>query len=153
MASFYFPKQITISNIPLIIYPCTGLEKVFDRKTKNCIEDHIKTLYQKTNDLHTGQYHIIIMWNDGEDKMSDVWIFDKLESWGSGALVDAKIFRNLEPEKNIGVSAGDGLIMLGRETELEESLRKNGKTLDDYISGNRANLPDDIAPKEDFYQT
>ncbi len=152
MASFYLPKTIKINNIPIIVYPCTGLEKVFDRNTPNCLEDHIESIYENNQDLTTGEYHIIIMWNDEQDKMCDIWIFDKIESWGSGPLVDVKIFRNLIRETSIGVSAGDGLIMLGRETELEEKLRKNGKKLKDYISSKRADLPDDIKPVEEFYQ-
>lgn len=152
MAAFYFPKTIKINNIPIIVYPCTGLEKVFNRNTPNCLEDHIQSIYKNNKDLNVGEYHIIIMWNDGQDKMSDIWIFDKIESWGSGPLIDVKIFRNLSRELNIGVSAGDGLIMLGRETELEERLRKSNKGLEDYIKSERAQLPDDIKPVEEFYK-
>lgn len=152
MASFYFPKQLTIHNIPIIVYPCVGLEKVFDRKTPHCLEDHIKNVYTHNKELATGQYHIIIIWNDGDDVMSDIWLFDKIESWVSGPLVDAKIFRNQSRELHMGISAGDGLIMLGREVELEERLRKSGKSLDRYITSQRAKLPEDIKPIEDFYQ-
>lgn len=152
MASFYFPRHITVDDRPIIIYPCMGLEKVFDRNKRECLEKHIRDIYGKHAELLIGQYHIVIMWNDGTDRMCDVWIFDKIESWGSGPFVDVKIFRNLEREESIGVSAGDGLIMLGRETELEERLRKSGKKLAEYILGERAHLPNDIKPIEDFYQ-
>ena len=92
------------------------------------------------------------MWNDEQDKVCDIWIFDKIESWGSGPLVDVKIYRNLSRETNTGVSAGDGVIMLGRETELEERLRKSKKSLEDYINSERAQLPEDIKPVEEFYK-
>lgn len=89
----------------------------------------------------------VIIYNDGQDAMTDVWIYDKIESWGSGPLVDVKIFRNFAPEQNTGVSAGDGLILLGRE---EEHRRKKGSP-QDYLEGDRPELPPGIMLEEDFY--
>ena len=97
----------------------------------------------------------MILWNEASDDksttsrdvMTDVWIFDKIESWGSGPLVDVKIFRNTKLEIGIGVSAGDGLLMLGRE----EEVRRNSKSLDEYLYGKRAELPEDIVTEENFY--
>ncbi len=151
MPSFYFPFSIKIDQIPLIVYPCIGIEKVFDRQQANVLEEYLHSLYLENKELLScGEYQIIILWNDGEDKMTDIWIFDKVESWGSGPLVDAKVFRNLQQETTTGISAGDGLIMLGRETELEEELRKSGKSVQEYLDHPRASLPNDIAPQEHF---
>ncbi len=148
MASFYFPKNVVINEIPVIIYPCIGVEKLLSRTKPDCIESHIKQLYEKNvNLLKKGNYHIIILWDNEGDIMSDVWIFDKLESWQSGPLVDVKIFRNFEVENSIGVSAGDGLVMLG----YEEMHRRSKTKFDEYINGNRPELPEGITPKEEFY--
>lgn len=149
MAAFYYPKTITLNGIPVIIYPCTGLEKVFNRSEKHCLEDFVSQLYTKNKNLlhEKGQYNIVILWNDGNDRMADVWIYDKIESWGSGPLVDVKIFRNYQQETNIGVSAGDGLIMLGKE----EEHRRTKASLDDYVKGDRPKLLAEIAPQEEFY--
>lgn len=155
MAGFYKPFTTSINKKPVVVYPCVGLEKILDRNEENSIKNHLKTLYSKNGELLTpGEYHIVILWDEASDDknansidvMSDVWIFDKLDSWGSGPLVDVKIFRNMELETGIGVSAGDGLLMLGRE----EEVRRNSKSLNDYLNGDRAKLPEDIAPVEKF---
>lgn len=155
MAGFYKPFTTKINEKPVVVYPCSGLEKVLDRKNENSIRDHLEELYSKnTKLLSPGEYHIVILWDEASDDanassidvMSDVWIFDKLDSWGSGPLVDVKIFRNTELETGIGVSAGDGLLMLGRE----EEVRRSSKSLEDYLNGERATLPKDITPVDEF---
>ncbi len=151
MASFYFPFQLTVDTIPLIVYPCMGVEQIFDRSVKGLLENHIRSVYAANKSLRKGQYHILILWNNEGEIMTDVWIFDKIESWGSGPLIDIIVFRNLAPDVTIGQSAGDGVIMIGRETEREELLRKSGKTLHEYLTNERPTLPEDIAPEEDFY--
>lgn len=156
MAGFYKPFTTKVANIPVIVYPCVGLEKVLDRSKSQSIESHLKQVYSKNKLFETGEYHIVILWDEASDDpsaasrdvMTDVWFFDKLDSWGSGPLVDVKIFRNFVLETKIGISAGDGLLMLGRE----EELRRNVSSLDKYLQGDRATLPNDIRPNEDFYK-
>lgn len=154
MAGFYKAFIKKVSEIPVIVYPCMGLETVVNRGKEN-IGKHLESLYSKQERLLSrGEYHIVILWDEitddkesnSHDVMTDVWIFDKLDSWGSGPLVDVKIFRNYELETSIGVSAGDGLLMLGRE----EELRRNSNSLRDYLTGSRATLPKDIEPTEEF---
>ena len=156
MAGFYKPFTITNETKPLIVYPCLGLEKILDRNNKESITNHLSNLYSvNKNILSEGTYHILILWDEASDNkdaqsrdvMTDVWIFDKIDSWGSGPLVDVKIFRNMILETGIGVSAGDGLVMLGRE----EELRRTAQSLDSYLHGTRATLPRDITPIESFY--
>ena len=155
MSGFYKPVSLKINDKPIIVYPCLGLENVLSRDEKNSIQHHLEKLHDANSDLlTTGTYHIVILWDEASDDpnaasrdvMTDIWIFDKIESWGSGPLVDVKIFRNSKLETGIGVSAGDGLLMLGRE----EELRRTSSSLENYLSGNRATLPEDIAPKDDF---
>lgn len=157
MAGFYKPFTTTIDNKPVIVYPCLGVEKVIKRNIPSNIENHLEKLYESNPQyLNVGTYHIIILWDEASDDsnatsrdvMTDVWIFDKIDSWGSGPLVDVKIFRNMNLETNIGVSAGDGLLMLGKE----EELRRKSKSLNDYLNGERAKLPADIKPIQDFYE-
>lgn len=155
MSGFYKPFTTSINTKPIIVYPCVGLEKVLSRNDDQSIQTHLKQLYEANGKLlEQGTYHIIILWDEATDDkdaksidvMTDVWIFDKIESWGSGPLVDVKIFRNFKLETGIGVSAGDGLLMLGRE----EELRRTAESLDNYLYGERCNLPDDIAHIEEW---
>jgi hypothetical protein len=155
MAGFYKPFTTQVKERPVIVYPCVGLEKVLSRTDQNSIQNHLNKLHELDNSfLNVGTYHIVILWDEASDDkeaksvdiMSDVWIFDKINSWGSGPLVDVRIFRNYNLETKIGVSAGDGLVMLGRE----EELRRTSVNLDVYLNGTRALLLEDIMPKEDF---
>jgi len=154
MTSFYKPVILKIGTKPTIVYPCIGLEKVLDRSDKS-IEAALVGLYKSNKDvLEVGEYHIIILWDEttddpnskSKDIMSDVWIFDKTESWGAGPLVDVKTFRNTSIEVNNGTTTGDGLIVLGREQEF----RRNSSSLEEYINGERPMLPSGINPTEDF---
>ena len=151
MASFYCPLIATIHTIPIIVYPLIGCEKAFDRNQKQILEQHLEKLYTTNYDLQTGNYHIVMLWNDGVDRMSDVWIFNNNESEQSGPLIEEKTFRNMNRDTTIGTTAADGLIMLGKETELEEQLRKSGKTLNDYLECERPVLPPDLQAIENFY--
>ena len=146
---FYNPLKLTIQETPIIVYPCDGVESIFNRKEKGIIEEYLSKLYEqnKISFTNLGQYNIIILWNEGNDVMTDIWIYDKIESWGSGPLVDVKIFRNFNIEKNSGVSAGDGLILLGKE----EEHRRTKNSLKEYIGGDRPKLLDGIINGEDFY--
>jgi hypothetical protein len=135
---FYNSITLRIGRIPVIVYPCKGIEALFNKK--GSVEKHLRELYEK-NSLNAGEYNIIILWNEGKDIMADVWVFDKTASWGSGPLVDVRIFRNSMPDNKSGVSAGDGLVLLG----LEEQQRWKSKSLDEYINGKRPKLPKKIA--------
>ncbi|MDQ3098228.1 MAG: hypothetical protein M3Q44_00575 [bacterium] len=149
MASFYYAKTIHIEELPIIFYPEIGLSKKFDRKDKGCLEKYIEELYSTNRGLlkNNGQYHILILWINEADIMADVWIYDKIESWGSGPLVDVKIFKNLNIETNMGVTAGDGLITLGRE----EEHRRSKSSLEAYLNNDRPVLLAEITPTEEFY--
>ncbi|MCK5044412.1 hypothetical protein KAR26_01615 [Candidatus Parcubacteria bacterium] len=145
---FYNPIKLTIQETPVLVYPCGGVEALLSREEKGIIERYILKLYAENKNIlaSLGEYNIIILWNEGKDVMADIWIYDKLESWGSGPLVDVKIFRNFNIEKNIGVSAGDGLILLGKE----EEHRRSKNSLAEYINGDRPELLEDMVLKEDF---
>jgi hypothetical protein len=148
MASFYFPFTLKISNTPVIVYPCIGTEKVFDRKENGSIEKYLNELYETNAETikDKDNYHIVILWENEGERMADVWLFGKPENWHSGPLADVKIFQNLKPHTEMGVSAGDGLIMLGAE----ELHRRSKKTFKEYLQ-ERPELPEDIQLEEEFY--
>ncbi len=145
---FFNPIVKILGETPAIVYPCPGIEKFFDRKEKGCIEKYLQELYTENRLYEKGEYNIIILWNDANDIMADVWIYDKIESWGSGPLVDVKIFRSGKQDNSSGVSAGNGLVLLG----LEEQHRWKSKSLHDYIEGPRPKLPDKIRVGKNFYE-
>ncbi|MCK5176528.1 MAG: hypothetical protein KAQ92_02270 [Candidatus Aenigmarchaeota archaeon] len=144
---FYNPISFSINSTPVIVYPCPGVEMIFNRKEKGCIEKYITELYFENNIHANGEYNIIILWNEDEEVMVDLWIFDRIESWGSGPLVDVKIFRDKKIDLNTGVSAGDGLVLLG----MEEQHRWTTQSLKEYLRGKRPKLPKRISANEEFY--
>ncbi len=143
--AFYKPLIFKINDIPTIVYPCGGVEEIFDRTEKGNIEKYLTKLFEK-NEITKGDFNIIILWNEGKDIMSDVWIYDC--EWESGALTDTKIFKNFELTTEMGTGAEDGLILLGREAEH----RKKRKDIEDYINKKRPKLPGKLNPKKEFYK-
>lgn len=146
MSNFYIPFTTRVSNIPIIIYPMRDLKKVFDHRQARVIEDYLLNLYEQQSYLQSGAFHIVILWTDQTEVMTDIWMFKQLESAEAGYTIDCKTFRSMHPEIGDGITASDGLIMLGREVELEEKLRKQGHSIDDYINGERPYLPDVLQP-------
>jgi hypothetical protein len=143
--SFYKPYTTKILDIPIILYPENGLEKIFQRLSGS-LENYLSNLYQ-ANNLNIGQYHIVILWRDGDYKMTDVWIFDGLNDLSINPNVRVRNFRNDTEYKNEDITAGDGLVILGREDEC----RRNSKSLESFIKGQRPAIPFEIIKKEKFY--
>lgn len=118
--AFYKPIITRVGNIedfirhrgiPAIVYPCIGIEAVLDRRKHNVIEEHVMNVYKANRDrLKSSYYNIDILWNDGQDVMTDVWSYNK--NWNSGDFVDEKTFRGLELEVDKGISADFGLVLL-----------------------------------------
>jgi hypothetical protein len=146
MGSFYKPVTTTISKIPIIIYTCQGVESHLSRIDHSSIDKHLSHLHRLHPKLITGQYHIVILWSHHQHLMSDIWIFGDLESWGSGPLVDVKIFSNYSPDFSSGVSAGDGLVLLGAE----ELHRRKCTSFNEYVQ-TRPTLPTPIRPHDSFF--
>lgn len=150
MSPFYKPISLTIKDLPVLIYPMVGLEKVLSNSNGQSIGTHITKLYEQNNTLINGDFHIIILWSDNDKIMTDVWQYLQLESEEAGYTIDCKTFSNYEVITGNGLTASDGLIMLGRETEKEEEMRKNGKEVKDFIFGERPELPGDLNPSQEF---
>lgn len=151
MSLFYTPIAITLNHIPLIIYPMKGIESLVSRSKIDSITTFLEDLYTKQPALQLGVFHIVILWSSDNQVMTDVWIYRSLESSEAGYTIDCQTFKGTETEKSDGITASDGLIMLGRETELEESMRKNGKSVDAYIFGARPVLPGPLNPIESYF--
>lgn len=123
MGKFYIPQLVRLERLPIIIYPCEGIEQLLDRKDPTAISRHIKELYKKSRGFPNGefnidiQFNIDILWEDNKDLMTDVWTFHQLDSWGSGALTSEYTFRGVKRETAMGTSAEFGHSMLGREAE------------------------------------
>jgi hypothetical protein len=147
--SFYLPIKTQYHNLPIIIYPYNGVENVFDRNEQGCIETFINNLFDKHPHLSeaTIQYFIVILWENDGNLMTDVWTFGEFESWQAGPSIRVDNFNNDELVVNGDVTAGDGLVMLGRE----EEQRRNSHDVAAYITGPRPHLPGTIDPKESFY--
>lgn len=140
MNTFY--KPYVNNSVRAIIYPMLGIEDII-QPSRELIDDHIDKVIS-SNKFEVGAYHIILVWADRHDLMTDIWIYKSLESVATGYTVDCKTFRDITETKGEGLTASDGLIMLGRETELEESIRKAGGTIQDYLNADRPILPGDL---------
>jgi hypothetical protein len=145
---FFKPISIEVNSTPIIVYSCPGIETVLSNKDVNSIKNYIQDLFNINNLKNNGKYNVVILWNDKKEIMVDLWVYDKIESWGSGPLVDVKIFKNKKQITNMGVSAGNGLVLLG----IEEQHRWTKKSLTEYLTDKRPNLPEQIDFKKSFYE-
>jgi len=152
MSTFYIPFKATILNIPVIIYPMKILKDVLDPSRPKALENHLTKLYRQKPNLHSGTYHIAILWAQDSQIMTDIWIYRNLESEETGYTIDCMTFKGSNLYKSEGITASDGLIMLGRETELEELMRKQGYSIDDYINGQRPVLPGKLETQVYWYR-
>ncbi len=148
MTSFYKPIVFRHSNFPVILYPYRGIETQFDRNQPTCLERHVSQLLaQHPDKLQNISYIIVILWTMNTDVMTDVWLFGQLESWEAGPTIFVTNFKNEAIDTMNGVTAGDGMLLLGRE----EELRRSRSNIHSYIFGARPSLPFDLTPTEDFY--
>ncbi len=129
-----------------------GVEKLISRENKDSIANYLGQLYQSQPSVNRGVFHIVILWQNVQSVMTDVWLYLRLESAETGYTIDCQTFQDLKVIQGNGLTASDGLIMLGKETEREELLRKQNRPIKDYIFGSRPSLPVDINPDQKFYQ-
>ncbi len=143
--AFYNPLSIQIKGKAVIVYPDQGLEKVMHRNAAS-VKKHIEELCNMHSLPKDIDYQIIMLWAEDKDPVTDMWIFTKTDAWGSGPLVDVKIFRGYREVNDIGVGSGNTLIVLGKE----EEHRRRSQNLESYLSGPRPKLPDFLLLNEDF---
>jgi len=143
--------RVTIGDLPIVVYPHRkALRASFTREANGCLERYVHELYEGHTELfEMSDYHIVVLWGESGDRMADVWKFDRVADWGSGPRADVLVYRELRREYDVGISAGDALIMLGKE----EEWRRRAHDLVKYLTGSRPSLPSDLLSSEDFYLT
>ncbi len=155
---FYNSLATELGNIPTLVYPARGLEEVFDRNDRGCVERYLQGLWE----LHRGlvspatEYMIGMVWNEGPDKMLDLWTHRNSEGYGFGPLIDVKLFRNFEnymPDQNKkdveeGCASGNTIVLLAAE----ENQRVSAGNLKQFLSGRRPELPERMKLNGDFYR-
>lgn len=149
---FYNPRITVIDNIPAIVYPSKGAEKVFDRKDVGCVEARLLGLYLTHSRLFPRDVHffIAIAWdhtlqcNEKPDPMIDLRGYNDLDG-ESGAQTYGRTFRSFSHETGVGEGCENAYAMLGREAE-----HRRGKSLDEYLE-QRPQIPDWLRVGEDFY--
>lgn len=139
MSEFYKSEISKIDNSFQIIYPMKGIELLFKRHS-NEIQEYLKKILPLCAGFSESVYQIIIIWSDGNDIMTDIWLYKGLESGESGYIIDCRTFRGLKEVHEEGITASDGLILLGKETELAEEYRRNNTKITEYIEGERPNI-------------
>jgi hypothetical protein len=146
--AFYNPVNLNIEGIPSIIYFDNKVEQVLSR-TEEAVIDHISGLPTQQDKPFDIDYRIIFLWKDGYDLMTDMWNYTALGIWDSGPLANPIIFRREEITDAFGVASGNTLIVLG----LEETHRRKVDNLQEYLTGPRAELPEelDLLLNKDFY--
>jgi len=154
---FYNPFTTGLGNIPTLVYPARGLEEVFDRQDRGCVERYLRGLWE----LHQGlvspetEYMLAMVWNQSENKMADLWTHRKSEEYGFGPLVDIKTFRNLKhyiPDQtkpdDQGCGSGNTIHVVNAEINYWTMLGRS--KLKEFLE-KRPELPEGMRLDMDFY--
>lgn len=136
LTQFHKPTLLSLDMSHQLVYPMKGTEALLGLNEES-IKMHLQDLFDKNINLTECAYSIIILWNDDKTIMSDAWLFKTMENEDSGYIVDCKTFRGSNEVHEEGITASDGLILLGRECELSEEIRKSGGSISDYLNSTR----------------
>lgn len=86
-------------------------------RLKENAEKYVDELRAKHASFWVGKKIVVILWEDGDKRMADVWVFGENESDNAGASVSVYLFRELDSYESPVVTAADGLILLGEEAK------------------------------------
>jgi hypothetical protein len=137
--AFYKPKLLNAGSLRLIVYQDEELTGALSATVLGQRLDEIAPRLSESP-ISPISYSICFAWQDKGDLMIDAWLFGRLDTWNSGPLVDVMVFRERALDREIGVGSGNSLIVLG----LEESARRNARSFEDYLTGQRPCLPRDL---------
>ena len=159
---FFNPMVTRIGNreIPTIVYPSEGVDAVFDRKDRGCIERYLNGVWIQHGDLFPGdtEYIVGVVWNDFNDTMADLRLNRRTQSYANGHfgyLGNVLTFRNwsnyrADPSnKEEGDTCGNEDIVVGREEEHRRTISPNDVNV--YVFGSRPVLPEWLRVGEDFF--
>ncbi|MCB9790224.1 hypothetical protein H6763_00295 [Candidatus Nomurabacteria bacterium] len=105
-----------------------GIES-FLKRGSNEIENHLTKLIVNSEGFYDSLFQIIILWSDGKDIMTDIWLYKGIESEDTGYTIDCRTYRDFSEVHEAGISASDGIVLIGKETELAEDYRKEKNLL------------------------
>jgi len=140
---FYNPFVTRVLEVPTIVYPSQGLERVLDRRAEN-IRNHIIgldacNLNLSNPSLESPSYQIAFLSEDNGSIVTLLWSFVSPE------ISTSRAFRDFEPEEGI-LSNDEILVAVTRE----ERLRKFcGDDLGKYFA-ERPAFPEGYMIGEDF---
>lgn len=148
MSKFYKPIVMRVGATWVISYPCEGVESLLRRDEKKSVERYLSEFYKWNCLSNLRRFDISILWENEKKIMVDRWEMTELESWGSGALSEAKTYRGFMRKIMAGTSAEFGHIVLGEEAKhrlivCEGDMQK-------YLA-TRPVLPSQITNDMDYY--
>jgi hypothetical protein len=117
MPKFYKPLVIPVRSVPVVVYPCEGVEQHLRRDDPESVARHLNELYERNRLTNKQGFDIDILWEDAGSLMTDRWEMTRLQSWGSGAFSEAKTYRAFDLDTTKGTSAEFGHIVLGEEAK------------------------------------
>jgi hypothetical protein len=152
---FYKPIVAEIKKVPVIIYPCPGIEANFSRQKPGVLEDYLRQqiLGKYGPGASTDLFRLAILWDKGGIKYVDIWPFEKpdrtwkLSKWGSGPKWSVDVYKEAE----ICVTEGSGCANSLELGHLEMAQLKTSISLEDFLKGSRPVLPEHLTNGQEFY--
>jgi hypothetical protein len=147
--SFYNSLDFFIEGKQLIICPDIDAKKAYQGMDKQAVQDYLTKIYQDNVEYyHTSDYLIGFLWSYQGAKMLDLWKFEPNPvDERSGPLSECRVYRDGVEVKDIGISSGNTLLVLG----YEEKLRRSKRSLKEYLEGDPPKLPHELLNGKDFF--
>lgn len=148
--SFYNSIDLFVGKLQVIVWPDADAHESFANFDQTKLEQYITNIIQQDSSYFSdAAYVICFIWSYNGEKMVDVWRFNENPvDDRSGPLSSVRVYREGRATDELGISSGNTLLVLG----LEERLRRQSKSLQEYLEGNPPELPLDILNRKDFFK-
>jgi hypothetical protein len=151
--SFYKNMNLFITikekKIQIVVWPDVDAKKSYTDMNEKKLENYFSKIITSDSYYDDTSYIIAFIWTLEGDKMIDIWKFtaNSVDD-RSGPLGDVRVYKNGKICKNIGISSGNTLLVLG----YEEKIRRQAKDLKDYLEGEPPKLPLEIVNGQKFFK-
>jgi len=148
--SFYNSVDIRVWWKQMIIWPDADARDAYQDFDIQKLQEYMQEIYESDEDyFKQSSYFIVFMWSLEGSKMMDVWKFeDNHVDDRSWPLSEVRVYKDKDICNNIGLASGNTLLVLW----YEEKLRRQSKSLDEYLQGASPDLPLEVMNRLDFFE-
>jgi hypothetical protein len=147
--SFYNNLTYKIGSAQIIVWPDADADQSFGQMSKEEIGIYIQDVIKTEKEWDKTSYFIVFLWAYNGERMMDIWSFTNNHvDDRSGPLSQVRIYREGMRCEDLGMASGNTLLVLGHE----EKMRRQSKSIQDYLDGPTPKFPLEIMNGKDFFE-